>query len=93
MPARAARSPPRAQVGPDVTLGDGCTIGAGAVVRDSSSTTAWRSGRARSSSDSIVGPSARIAAGARLEGETIVGEGTAVPPGAHLVGGRLPADG
>ena len=81
------------QVGPDVTLGDEVRVEGGASVAASSLHDGVVVGEGAVVQDSIVGPNARIAAGARLEDETVIGEETAVPPGAHLVGGRLPADG
>jgi mannose-1-phosphate guanylyltransferase len=84
---------PDAQVGPDVTLGEEVRVEGGASVAASSLHDGVVVGEGAVVEDSIVGPNARIAAGARLEDETVIGEGTAVPPGAHLVGGRLPADG
>ncbi len=66
-----------AEVGPDVTLGDRCTLERAAVVRDSALHDGVTVEDDAVVLDSIVGEGARIAAGSRVE-STIVGVGAAV---------------
>jgi len=69
-----------AEAGPLVTLGAGCTIGRGAVVRDSALHDGVTVAEAAHVVDSIVGQGARIAAGARVESAILAAGAT--PDGA-----------
>ena len=74
-----------AELGPDVTLGDHCTVGPGAVVRDSALHDGVTVGEGAEVVGSIVGagrPDRRPVHG--VERRTVIGEGTAVrdPDGA-----------
>ena len=60
-----------AEVGPDVTLGDGCTIGRGAVVRDSALHDGATVAEDAHVVHSIVGAEAVVAPGQRLEGAIV----------------------
>jgi mannose-1-phosphate guanylyltransferase len=54
-----------AEIGPDVTLGDGCAIGAGAIVRDASLHDGVRVAEGAVVVHAIVGPGEAVAAGER----------------------------
>ena len=56
-----------AEVGPDVTLGDRCTIGAGAIVRDSALHDGASVGEGAAVVGSIVGAETTVAPGEQLE--------------------------
>jgi mannose-1-phosphate guanylyltransferase len=79
-----------AEVGPDVTLGGECRIGARVAVRSSSLHDGVAVEEDAVVRNSIVGAGALVGAGARLDGETIVGAGAVIAPGTHLTGGRVP---
>jgi mannose-1-phosphate guanylyltransferase len=78
-----------AEIGPDVTLGDGCRVARAAVVRDAALHDRVVVEEGAFVADSIVAADARLGAGCRLEGGTIVGDGAAVEPGARLRGARV----
>ena len=61
----------QAEIGPDVTLGDRCTIGAGAIVRDSALHDGASVGEGAAVVGSIVGAETTVGPGQRLE-STIV---------------------
>jgi mannose-1-phosphate guanylyltransferase len=61
----------QAEIGPDVTVGDRCTIGAGAIVRDSALHDGASVGEGAAVVSSIVGAEVTVAPGQRVE-STIV---------------------
>jgi mannose-1-phosphate guanylyltransferase len=72
-------------------LGEGVTLGAGAVVENSVCFDGAAIEPDAQVSSSIVGCGARIGTGAVLTELSVIGDGVVVPPGARLRADRLPA--
>jgi mannose-1-phosphate guanylyltransferase len=81
-----------AQVGPDVVLGPGCRIAAGATVTDSVLGAGTVVGAGARVDGLVTGAAAEVAAAAVITGPVVLGDGALAPAGAPLEAGtRIPA--
>ncbi|MGH7736282.1 MAG: sugar phosphate nucleotidyltransferase [Candidatus Tyrphobacter sp.] len=78
---------PSATVGPNVVLGRGCWVGAGAVVRDSVLWDDVRVGPQATVEEAILASGVRIGAGSKIGAGTVIGHGYEVEDGAEVASG------
>ncbi len=83
---------PTATVGPNVVLGRGCWIGAGAVVRESVLWDDVRVGPQAVVEESILASGVRVGAGARIGAGSVVGHGYTVEDGLEVEEGSRLSD-
>jgi mannose-1-phosphate guanylyltransferase len=75
---------PTAEVGPNVVLGQGCSVGAGAILRDSVLWDGVMISEGAVVEGAIVASGVRVGNGARISPGCVIGHDSEIPPGTVL---------